>query len=366
MQMVNDIKLDFDDVLVRPQRSATASRKEVDISRSFKFRNSNQDWSGIPIFAANMDTTGTFKMVKAFKEYDMYAFLHKHYPVNEICEFIDNGDCENFFYTLGTGPKDREKLDEVSNRVPINNICVDVANGYTDFFVERLSEIRRQFPKAIIMAGNVCTPEMVQELVLQGGVDIIKMGIGPGSVCTTRLVAGVGYPQLSAIIECADAAHGLNAHICADGGCRSPADVVKAFGAGADMVMLGGMLAGTDECEGEWEWENDIEWGNPNRQGDPFVAAKLKLDGKGKIIQKKKSMKFYGMSSTDAMKKHNGGIADYRASEGEAKSIPYKGSVHDVIHEILGGIRSACAYVGAKTLKDFSKRTTFVRVSRIK
>ena len=365
MQIINEIKLDFDDVLVRPQRSATASRKEVDIVRRFKFRNSNQDWSGVPIFAANMDTTGTISMTKAFHEYGMHDCLHKYYNIDTVCDFIKSGGFDNFFYTLGTGPKDREKLDEVSNRVPVNNICIDVANGYTDSFVERVSEVRSQFPKAIIIAGNVCTPEMVQELVLQGGVDIIKMGIGPGSGCTTRLVAGVGYPQLSAIIECADAAHGLNAHICADGGCKTPADVVKAFGAGADMVMLGGMLAGTDECEGEWEWETDLQWSEPDG-GVPFVAGTVELDPTGKIQQRKKHMKFYGMSSSNAMEKHNGGVADYRASEGDVKLIPYKGSVHEVIHEVLGGIRSACAYVGAKTLKDFSKRTTFVRVSRVK
>ena len=207
------------------------------------------------------------------------------------------------------------------------------------------------------MAGNVCTPEMVQGLVLQGGVDIVKVGIGPGSVCSTRVVAGVGYPQLSTVIECSDAAHGLGAHICADGGCKMPADVVKAFGAGADFVMLGGMLAGTDECDGEWETCTDIDWSRVGQES--YVAGTVKGE-------KKKCLKFYGMSSSEAMDKHNGGVANYRASEGEAKKIPYKGPVDNIIYQILGGLRSACAYVGSKTLKDLSKRTTFVRVNKIK
>jgi len=280
----------------------------------------------------------------------MVVCLHKHYSVNELCDFFKSDDSSNSFYTLGTGPKDRDKLNQVSNKVPVNNICIDVANGYTDYFVESVSEIRSKFPKSIIMAGNVSTPEMVQELVLQGGVDIVKIGIGPGSACTTRTVAGVGYPQLSAIIECADAAHGLNSHICADGGCKTPADVVKAFGAGADFVMLGGMIAGTDECQGEWEWETDMVWGNAEGEGGTSVAATVKVDANGKIVRKKKSMKFYGMSSSIAMKKHSGGIADYRASEGEVFSVPYKGPVEDTIKQILGGIRSGCAYVGSKIL----------------
>jgi GMP reductase len=364
MRIIDDIKLDFEDVLIRPQRSATASRKEVDIIRTFKFRNSNQEWTGVPILAANMDTTGTFAMADTLDKYDMGTCLHKYYPIDTLCEFIkQRTDSHHFFYTLGTGKKDREKLNQVAEFVPVNNICIDAANGYTDYFVNRVAEIRTQFPKAILLVGNVCSPEMVQELILQGGADIIKIGIGPGSVCTTRLIAGIGYPQLSAVIECADAAHGLNAHICADGGCKTPGDVVKAFGAGSDFVMLGGILAGTDECEGEWEWENDLEWGNFK---DGFTAGKLKVDLDGKLLQKKKSLKFYGMSSAAAMDKHSGGVADYRATEGEIKKVPYKGPVKDTIHQILGGIRSACAYVGAKTLKDFSKRTTFVKVSRVK
>ena len=378
MKIAPDIKLDFADVLIKPQRSATASRKEVEVERCFKFRNVSEqwsEWSGVPIFAANMDTVGTFAMAKALQKYDMPTCLHKHYDAESICEYIDlhsaNPDYPYrtalTFLTLGTGKKDRAKMDEVADLCagPFNcQICIDVANGYTDYFVDRVAELRQQFPTTIIMAGNVCTPEMVQELVLQGGVDIVKIGIGPGSACSTRMVAGVGYPQLSAIAECADAAHGLSAHVCADGGCKTPSDVVKAFGAGADFVMLGGMLAGTEECDGEWEWENDIQWGKSSDK--PFVAGKFIADPDGTLVQKKKSMKFYGMSSADAMKKHSGGVASYRASEGESFSVPYKGHVSDIILQVLGGIRSACAYVGAKQLKDLSKRTTFVRVNRVK
>jgi GMP reductase len=197
-----------------------------------------------------------------------------------------------------------------------------------------VQRIRAAHPQLVIMAGNVVTGEMTEELLLSGA-DIVKVGIGPGSVCTTRKMTGVGYPQLSAVIECADAAHGLGGHICADGGCTTPGDVAKAFGAGADFVMLGGMFAGHDESGGEL-----VE-----RNGEKFK-------------------RFYGMSSKTAMEKYAGGVAEYRAAEGKEVLVPYRGPVADTVQEILGGVRSACTYVGARRLKEFSKRTTFVRVTQ--
>jgi len=182
------------------------------------------------------------------------------------------------------------------------------------------------------------------------GVDIVKIGIGPGSVCITRKIAGVGYPQLSAIIECADAAHGLGGHVCADGGCQMPGDIAKAFGAGADFVMLGGMFSGCDECEGDWEYNYELE--------------EVKQDDSEWVRKEKIALKFYGMSSKDAMEKYSGGVANYRAPEGKMVSVPYKGKVETVVQEILGGLRSACTYVGALKLKDLSKCTTFVKVNR--
>ena len=174
---------------------------------------------------------------------------------------------------------------------------------------------------------------MVEELILAGA-DIVKVGIGPGSVCTTRIKTGVGYPQLSAIIECADAAHGLGGHIISDGGCKIPGDVAKAFGGGADFGMLGGMFAGHDESGGEIMEEN---------------GKRFRL--------------FYGMSSQTAMDKHSGGVAEYRASEGKTVKVPYKGAVSDTVKDILGGVRSTCTYVGASQLRELSKRTTFIRVA---
>ncbi|HEX9827508.1 MAG TPA: GMP reductase, partial [Flavobacteriaceae bacterium] len=212
-------------------------------------------------------------------------------------------------------------------------ICIDVANGYSEHFVEFVKQTRDQYPDKVIIAGNVVTGEMVEELLLSGA-DIVKVGIGPGSVCTTRVKTGVGYPQLSAIIECADAAHGLGGQIISDGGCTIPGDVAKAFGAGADFVMLGGMLAGHDESGGEL-----IE-----RDGKPYK-------------------KFYGMSSQTAMEKHVGGVAEYRASEGKTVEVPYKGDVETTVQDILGGLRSTCTYVGAQRLKELTKRTTFIRVA---
>ena len=341
MRIEADSKLDFDDVLIRPKRSVAPSRASVDLQRSFRFRNAlpAAGWQGIPVMASNFDTVGTIRMAKVLHELNMLTCLHKFYPLEQLIDFFTTDPASrSTFFTLGIRDEDFEKLRTFVEKAgdKAHFVCVDAANGYTKFFVDRVRQVRELCPWAIILAGNVATPEMVQELLIGGGADIVKVGIGPGSVCTTRAMTGVGYPQLSAILECADAAHGNKGHICADGGCKRPGDVAKAFGAGADFVMLGGMIAGTDECEGEW------------------VTA----DGQ------KQSMKFYGMSSVEAQEKHQGGVKDYIAAEGKCVVIPYKGPVADVLRQVMGGLRSACAYVGADRLKDLSKCCTFVRCTR--
>lgn len=337
MQIDYEIKLGFDDVLIRPKRSKMASRKMVELRRSYTTLNSQKEIWGVPIIAANMDTVGTMKMAEELARHEMFTCLHKFYSIERLIEFFEkSGAAKYTFFTTGIMDEDLDKLKKVRAVTKnIQNICVDVANGYTEFFQNKVKEIRESFPNAIIMAGNVATPEMVQELLISGAADIVKIGIGPGSVCNTRMVTGVGYPQLSAIIECADAAHGLNGLVCADGGCKNSGDVAKAFGGGADFVMLGGMFAGCDECEGQWG-------------------------------SNKKTFKFYGMSSKEAQDKYNGGMSEYRASEGDCITIPAKGPAKDTVQHILGGLRSACAYVGASRLKDLSKCTTFIRCASIK
>ncbi|XP_028649559.1 GMP reductase 2 [Erpetoichthys calabaricus] len=333
----NDIKLDFKDVLLRPKRSTLKSRSEVDLMRTFIFRNSKQSYTGIPVIAANMDTVGTFEMACSLQKFSLFTAIHKHYSVEEWKQFAKtNPQCiEHVAASSGTGQGDFERLSEILEAVPnIRYICLDVANGYSEHFVQYVKDVRAKFPSHTIMAGNVVTGEMVEELILSGA-DIIKVGIGPGSVCTTRKKTGVGYPQLSAVIECADAAHGLNGHIISDGGCTCPGDVAKAFGAGADFVMLGGMLAGHTQSGGET----------------------IEKDGK-------KFKLFYGMSSETAMKRHAGGVADYRASEGKTVQVPFKGDVEETTKDILGGLRSTCTYVGASKLKELSRRTTFIRVTQ--
>lgn len=341
MQIDYEIKLGYDDVMIRPKRSKTASRQLVDLTRTYIGLNSGQKISGVPIIAANMDTVGTMEMAMSLAKHQMFTCLHKFYDSEELIKFWgDNPASDYTFYTTGITSQDLKKLKFIQGSgIKIKNICVDVANGYTEVFQNKVKEIRNAFPDSLIMAGNVVTPEMVQELLISGAADIIKVGIGPGSVCNTRIVAGVGYPQLSAVIECAEAAHGLGGLICADGGCREPHHINKAFGGGADFVMLGGKFAGCDECGGEWSYSESGE---------------------------KKSLKFYGMSSKEAMTKYNGGMASYRASEGACIEVPYKGPVQDTVEYILGGLRSACSYVGAKKLKDLSKCTTFVRCTSIK
>jgi GMP reductase len=335
MHIDQNIKLDFKDVLIRPKRSALPSRAEVDIVRKFSFKHSDNSYSGVPVIAANMDTVGTFGMARALAPFRLSVALHKHYGADELVAFFKALKVKsNAFYSMGITQRDRDKFERVLRRAgeAIRYVCIDVANGYTESFVKFVAKFRHAYPTVTLMAGNVVTGEMTEELILSGA-DIVKVGIGPGSVCTTRSMTGVGYPQLSAVIECADAAHGLGGRICADGGCTTPGDIAKAFGGGADFVMLGGMLAGHAECAG------DV----------------VEQDGR-------QFKRFYGMSSRTAMEKYAGGVAHYRASEGKEVLVPYRGPVADTLQDILGGLRSACTYVGARTLKELTKRTTFVRV----
>jgi len=342
MRIEEGTKLDFKDVLIRPKRSTLASRKDVDISREFTFKWSGRSFNGVPIIAANMDGVGTFAMAQAFEKdgNGLTSALHKHYKLEELTSYFGTHGGKGVWYSIGITDEDQNKLKEfLASDVQkegkgIEKLCIDVANGYSEQFVDFVKSIRDLDTGITIMAGNVVTGEMVEELILSGA-DVVKVGIGPGSVCTTRKMTGVGYPQLSAIIECADAAHGLGGLICADGGCTVPGDIAKAYGGGADFVMLGGMLAGHDQSE-----------------------QKIVKEGGQKVLQ------FYGMSSEAAMKKHKGGVAEYRASEGKSVKIPYRGDVTGALQDILGGLRSACTYVGARRLKELSKRTTFIRVSR--
>ena len=337
MRIEDELKLDFQDVLIRPKRSTLTSRSDVDISREFVFRHSGRRYLGVPIIAANMDTVGTFEMARALGRHRLATALHKHYEEAELVAYFKAlPEDSTVFYSMGITREDYDKFCRVKQQAgdAIGYVCVDVANGYTKSFVDFLQRLREAYPQITIMAGNVVTGEMAEELILDGA-DIVKVGIGPGSVCTTRKMTGIGYPQLSAIIECADAAHGLGGLICADGGCTSPGDLAKAFGGGADFVMLGGMLAGHDECMGEVVLQDGVQ-----------------------------KLRFYGMSSRAAMDKHAGGVANYRAAEGKEVLLDHRGPVDNTVQEILGGVRSACTYVGAHKLRELSKRTTFIRVAR--
>ncbi|MCD6039795.1 MAG: guaC [Gammaproteobacteria bacterium] len=336
MRIEYDIKLDFKDVLIRPKRSVLTSRSEVSLEREFHFKNSGATWKGVPIIAANMDHTGTFEMASALSMHSLLTAIDKFSLLSDWQVFTAKHPhvISSVFVSMGISDEEFIKTQEIIKIAKAAMICLDVANGYTERFVDCLKRLREIYPEKLIMAGNVVTGEMVEELILSGA-DIVKIGIGPGSVCTTRDKTGVGYPQLSAIIECADAAHGLGGHVCADGGCTSPGDVAKAFAAGADFVMLGGMFSGHDECLGEVIEENEMRF-----------------------------KRFYGMSSTEAMEKYHGSVAEYRTSEGRSINVPYRGAVKKTVLDILGGLRSTCTYVGAHRLKELTKRTTFIRVNR--
>ena len=368
MRIDQDIKLDYKDVLIRPKRSTLKSRLQVKLNRKFQFRHYDHDiaeplpneyhYDGIPIMASNMDGVGTMRMADKLAEGEMFTCLVKTYSAEYLIEYFNGADLdgdsiqrtENVAMSIGTGDSDYNKLLQVKKECEhkLKYVCMDIANGYSDHFAAHVRKVRAEFPDLVIIAGNVVTGEMTEELILAGA-DIVKVGIGPGSVCTTRIQTGVGYPQLSAVIECADAAHGLGGHIIADGGCTCPGDVAKAFAAGADFVMLGGMLAGHNEGGGEVITKKYIT--------DEF-------EDNSRVFKTKQFVQFYGMSSESANDKHFGGLKDYRSSEGRTVLVPYRGEVAKTIQEILGGVRSTCTYAGALKLKQLSKCTTFIRCTQ--
>ena len=330
-------KLDFSDVLIEPKRSNMSTR-DLDLTRTFKFPHSGKGWSGVPVMASNMDGVGTFSMAKVLQKHSMMTVVRKHYTYSD---WEKHGNDLNWNYVVpssGTNAiwdpeaADYKLLKKICDRWPVKHICIDVANGYHDNFVDFCKRMRDEFPDKTLIAGNVCTPEITEHLVLSAGVDVVKVGIGPGSVCTTRVVAGVGMPQLSAIMECADAAHQHKGMIIGDGGCTSSGDIMKAFGGGADFVMLGGMLAFHEE--GEYETTTD-----------------------GKFA-------FYGMSSEDAREKHGARKDGYRTAEGKTVIRDNRGPVENTVKDILGGICSGCTYIGAQRLKEVCLRTTFNMVHR--
>ena len=374
MRLEEDVKLDYKDVLIRPKRSTLGSRQQVDLSRGFTFRNYKgqkenfRHYRGVPIMASNMDGVGTFEMADHLATGNIFTCLVKTYSVNELVDYFDNDNPERTKYvamSIGITDSDHIKFRNVYEQVgeKLRYVCIDVANGYSERFVAFVREFRNLYPNIVIIAGNVVTGEMTEELILSGA-DIVKVGIGPGSVCTTRIQTGVGYPQLSAVIECADAAHGLGGHVIADGGCTCPGDVAKAFAGGADFVMLGGMIAGHDQGGGEVVTRY-YQTGEFTKEFDDGMNGEIpSKDNYTPIVEEKKFVQFYGMSSKAANDKHFGGLKEYRSSEGREVFVPYRGDVAVTIQDILGGLRSTCTYAGAQRLKHLMRCTTFVRCTQ--
>ena len=358
MRIHDDIQLDYCDVLLRPKRSTLASRSEVDVLRTYSFKWCPRKIKGTGIIASNMFTTGTFEIARAMQKENLFCALHKHYKAEEIIQFLTEnkkevGSNDLVFISTGVSDADYEKLGQILKTNLIGNICIDVANGYSPYLLNFVRKVRQAWPEVLILAGNVVTGDMCEDLILNG-VDIVKVGIGPGSVCTTRKLTGVGRPQFSTVIECADSAHGVGGMICADGGCTVPGDVCKSLCAGADFVMLGGMLAGHAESGGDMTTKI-FQTGEVNLVDDKHCEMAL---------VEKQYKKFYGMSSAYAQEHHYGGLKKYRASEGKVVELPFRGPVGPTLLAILGGIRSCMTYIGAKRLKDMPKCATFYRVNR--
>lgn len=339
MDLAQGIKLDFGDVLVSPRPSSLDSRKDVLLTRTFHFKKSGAQWTLLPIVASNMDATGTIAMAKALGLTQASGCLSKFIEQGELISFLNSSESSNSFFSMGITDDEMARLKAVAKRATISRVSIEVANGYIQSLPKFIADVRRDFPSAVILAGSVCTPEGVIQL-LDAGADIARVGIGSGSVCTTRRATGVGYPQLSAVIECAAAAHEIDGYVCSDGGCTVPGDICKAFGAGADFVMLGGMLAGHDESDGEVIYEE--------------------MDG----VRVPVSKEFYGMASERAQNAHYGGKSSYAAAEGKCVRVPYRGPVDRTLTEILGGLRSMMTYINAPTIENIPTQTRFVQVNR--
>ncbi|NBT57562.1 GMP reductase [bacterium] len=364
MLISQDVKLDYDDVLIVPQRTTLESRSEVVLERNFSFYHSPRSWRGVPIVCSNMVPLTSMRMAEALSRHKMITALHKYYDPSDLAEIISTAGVDYAWVSIGKSELDVEKILRVSDLMGSSpNIVIDVPNGYMESFVKFCSMVRGKFPESIICGGNVTTPEICEELVIHGGIDICKIQISPGSQCETRKMTGIGYGTFSCVQECSHATHGLRSNsgrlglVMSDGGCRTPGDVCKALCGGSDFVMLGGMFAGTDECDGEWDYEYKNSLGyweklKPNQS--PVDPIRLK----------KTHLTFYGMSSHYAQEKHGSGKKKYRASEGKVSKVPFKGSVEDIIQEVLGGVRSCGAYIGAKNLKDYSKCAKFIRIAR--
>ena len=360
MNILDNTELDFSDVLIKPRRSTIASRKDADIVREYKFKWCPKVIKGTGIMQANMGTIGNFEVSRQMLKDGLFACLHKHHPVDSLIEFYSSLTDDEFDRTfLAIGLKDtgliklRVLYDKFQKVPPVR---FDVPNGYIPQVKEQVIKIRQEFPDVLLGVGNVVTGDITEDLILSGA-DIVWVGIGGGSGCLTRKQTGVGRPQLSAVVECADAAHQVGGMICSDGGITCPGDICKAFGAGADFIMIGGLYAGTDEAEGEIITKtyktNEVEILDEGTTGE-YISPEL--------LTTKKFKRFYGMSSTYAQEKFGKGKPSYRASEGRVTLVPYSGSVKDVNEEFLGGLRSCMTYIGAKRLKDIPKCCTFYRV----
>jgi GMP reductase len=371
-KIIHETKLDFNNVLIVPQRSTLTSRSEINLERTFYFYHSPREWIGTPIICANMSFC-SFDIAKSLARHKMISCLHKYHKINELVNYYTQHP-QNIPYTfvsIGYKKSDLNHLLQLKQKLNFQpNICIDVPNGHMDVFVKYCKKVRENFPESIILAGNVTNTSSTQELIIYGGVDIVKVGIGGGSACTTRFLTGCGVPQLSSCLENAYVAHGLQSNekhlglICSDGGHKTVGDVCKALCAGSDFVMLGGYFAGTEECEGEWQYEyrcaivdNDkkvvSEWWQPN---DP---------GYHKSEKRKKQFTYYGMSTHHSQDLFEDGKKDYRASEGTSIKVNYKGTLDKVVQELLGGIRSCCCYIGSRSIKHMSKCGQFCRVDQI-
>ena len=371
-KIINEEKLNFDDVLIVPQRSTLTSRSDINIERTFKFYHSPREWHGVPVICSNMSFS-SFNMADALSHHKMITCLHKYHTVEQLINYFYSSHNQNYTWvSIGYKKSEINNLIEFKNKTGFQpNICIDVPNGHMDVFVKYCKKVRENFPESIIMAGNVTNTSSTQELLIYGGVDIVKTGIGGGSACTTRFLTGCGVPQLSCCLENSYVAHGLQSGdkklglVCSDGGHKTVGDVCKALCAGADFVMLGGYFAGANECDGEWEYKS-INKDIKNTDIDKYKYNLYNLCNQSNTTSTEKDkFTYYGMSTHHAQEMYEDQIKNYRASEGTKITVPYKGPVECVVQELLGGIRSCCCYIGARSIKHMSRCGQFCKVNSI-
>lgn len=343
-----DFGLTFDDVCLVPQYNDVPSRTEPD---TVTWLTKNLE-VGMPLVPANMDTVMGLELARVITENGGYPIFHRFAPAQVQIDWVEKLEGKMF---VSCGINDKSDILEILDAKP-TGVCIDVAHGHSDRMHRMIDRVKNHSPNVQVIAGNVCTPMAYQDLV-NSGADAVKVGIGPGAACTTRIVTGFGVPQFTAVQECAKIAKKLRVPIIADGGIRGSRDVVLALAAGASTVMIGKLFALTNESAAEKLYNWNGNWVPRDELVHTEISTEILLE------QSVVKAKYRGQASEDFQNEFYGGLKEKTVAEGTDFWAPVTGSAQDLIDDILGGLRSGLTYGGARNIKELQRKAEFMRVS---